>query len=137
LHPRTAFALIVSCAFTACRTENDEVGRAEAGQVAHQVELLRNAPNAEKPPFRKALDQLACTRPDICKLRRTCSDAYALQEQAFAAIASVQSAVAGPGDVPPGASIVLARAEADLARAKRWALECADLEGAARRKYRL
>jgi hypothetical protein len=127
----------VSCALLACQAEIDEAGRAEAGQVAHQVELLRNAPNGAKGALRKALDQLACTRPDICKLRRTCSDAYALQEQALAAIASVQSAVAAPGEVPPGASIVLARAEADLARAKRWALECADLEGAARRKYRL
>jgi hypothetical protein len=137
LHSRTGFAFIVACAFMACRTETDEAGRAEAGQVAHQAELLRNAPNAAKPPFRKALDQLACTRPDVCKLRRTCSDAYALQEQALAAIASVQNAVATPGEVPPGASIVLARAEADLARSKRWAMECADLEGAIRRKYRL
>lgn len=137
MRSRTAFAFIVSCASTACRTEADEAGRAEASQVAHQVELLRNAPNAGKPPLRKALDELACTRPDVCKLRRTCSDAYALQAQALAAIASVQSAVAAPGDVPPGASIVLARAEADLAKAKRWAIECADLEGAARRKYRL
>ena len=135
--PRTAFALAVLCVAVSCRTEADEAARAEAGQVAHQVELLRAAPNAAKPPLRKGLDQLACTRPDLCKLRRTCSDAYALQEQALAAIASVQNALAVPGDVPQGASIVLARAEADLARAKRWAVECADLEGEIRRRYRL
>ncbi|HVW25115.1 MAG TPA: hypothetical protein VHC69_07065 [Polyangiaceae bacterium] len=130
------FAFVVLVA-TACRTETDEAGRTEAAQVAHQVELLRAAPNAAKPPLRKALDQLACTLPDICKLRSTCSDAYALQEQALAAIASVQKAVAAPGDVPQAVSIVLARAEADLARAKRWAHECADLEGEAQRRYRL
>ncbi|HEX3595270.1 MAG TPA: hypothetical protein VHU80_09220 [Polyangiaceae bacterium] len=136
---RIAVALVLlSTAPCACKTEKDEAVRAEAGRVTRQIELLRGAANAAKAPYLNALEQTACAAPDVCQLRQVCVDAYTLQEKALASVASVRKAAEQTGsDVPEGASLVLSEAEAELARAKGMAGQCADLEGAVERKYSL
>ncbi len=136
---RLAFAIAaLSAAFCACKTEKDEAARAEAGRVAHQVDQLRDAPNAAKPPFLKELEQLACVTPDVCALKQACVDAYTVQKHALDAIASVRHAAEQTGsEIPEGAALVLSQAEAELARARALATQCADKEAAARRSYGL
>ena len=132
------FASIVSsCRNGSSPTEKDEAARAEAGHVARQVKLLRDADNAQKPVLLKALDQTPCTLDGVCAVKRTCSEAYTLQETALDALSAVRHALQG---VAPGMdereTALLSQAEAALTRAKELTTKCADLEAALRRQYR-
>ena len=119
-------------------TEKGEAARAEAGRVAHQVKTLRDADNVQKPVLLKALDQIPCTTPEICSVKKTCSDAYTLQENALTALSTVRHSVQGlvPGTDQEEA-LLLSEAEASLGRAKELATKCADAEAALRRRYHL
>ena len=136
-------ALFIAAAMAAaCRnsspTEKEEAARAEAGRVAHQVKTLRDADNAQKPVLLRALDQIPCTAPDVCSVKKTCSEAYTLQETALTALSTVRHSVQGlvPG-LDQQEALLLSEAEAALGRAKDLAAKCADAEAALRRRYRL
>jgi len=104
------------------------------------VRKLREASNPEKPPLRKALEATACTVDDTCGLKKSCTEAYALQERALEGLSAVRHATAGTSvaePVPSAAAALLTNVEATLERAKTQAKECADLEGVVRRKYSL
>jgi hypothetical protein len=114
--------------------------RAEAGRVAEAVRKLREAPNPEKAPLRKALEATACTADDICGLKKSCADAYALQEHALEGLSAVRHATTGAPaaePVPSAAAALLSEVTASLERAKTLAKTCADREGEMRRKYSL
>jgi hypothetical protein len=139
----TRALLLTAVMAAACRngsapTEKDEAARGEAGRVAHQVKTLRDADNAQKPVLLKALEGTPCTIEDVCAVKKTCSEAYALQETALAALSTVRHSVQGlaPGMEQQQASL-LSQAEAALGRAKDLAAKCADAEAALRRHYRL
>jgi hypothetical protein len=124
----------------ACHGEREEALRAEAGRVAEAVRKLREAPNPEKAPLRRALEAISCTADDTCGLKKSCSDAYALQERALDGLGAVRHATAGASaaePVPNPAVTLLSEVTAGLERAKERAKECADLEGTVRRKYSL
>ena len=122
----------------ACHGEGDQAARSEAGALARGVQVLRDAPNDAKRPFLSALEALPCSAADRCDLKKGCDAAYSLQVQAWDAIAAVRAATRdSTAVVPPEAALLLSRSSADLARASALAKECADLEGAARRRYAL
>jgi len=100
----TWFALAAIAA--GCHTERDETARSEAALVARQVQVLRDASNAEKPRC-ASLDNVPCTAADVCALKKACSDAYALQEEALAALAAVNHA-ASDARAPEAATLVRA-----------------------------
>jgi len=114
--------------------------RAEAGRVAEAVRKLREAPNPEKAPLRKALEATVCTADDTCGLKKSCAGAYALQERALDGLAAVRHATSGASaaePLPSSAAVLLSEVTASLERAKAQAKGCADLEGTVRRKYSL
>lgn len=101
---------------------------------------LREAGNAEKAPLRKALEATACTADDTCGLKKSCAEAYALQERALEGLSAVRHATSGASGaepVPSAAAALLRDVTANLERAKTLAKGCADLEGTLRRKYSL
>jgi len=102
------------------------------------VKTLRDSDNAQKTVLLEALDGTPCTIADVCAVKKTCSEAYALQETALAALSTVRYALQG---VAPGMdgqeAALLSHAETALARAKDLTTKCADLEAALRRQYRL
>ena len=129
-----------SVASVACHGERDEEVRAEAGRVAEAVRKLREAPNAEKAPLRKALEATVCTEADTCGLRKSCAEAYVMQERALEGVSAVRHATSGASAAEPVASsaaALLSEVTAGLERAKTLAKGCADQEAALRRKYSL
>jgi len=102
------------------------------------VKTLRDSDNAQKTVLLEALDGTPCTIADVCAVKKTCSEAYALQETALAALSTVRHSVQGlaPGMEKDEASL-LSQAEAALGRARDLAAKCADAEAALRRHYRL
>ncbi|HEX4338626.1 MAG TPA: hypothetical protein VH062_22125 [Polyangiaceae bacterium] len=134
---RLAVALVlISTALCACKSEKDEAARAEAGRVAHQIDLLRSAATEEKPTLRKLLEQTACSVPDVCAVKQACSEAYAVRERAMDALASVHHAIGQAGDLPQGTSLVLSEAEADVKRSGTLTLDCAKQETAMSERYK-
>ena len=137
-----AALLIAAALLVACRngasTETAEAVRSEAGRAVHQVKVLRDADNAQKPVLLKALDQIPCAAPDVCSVKKTCSEAYTLQETALTALSTVRHSAEGlvPG-TDKDEALLLSEAEAALGRAKDLAAKCADAEAALRRRYRL
>jgi len=132
-----ASLLVVSAALPACKTEKDEAARAEAGRVAHQIDLLRAADTDAKPAQRKALDRAPCTVADVCAVKQSCSDAYAVRERAMELLATVQHAIGQAGDLPQGVSLALSQAEADVKRSGTLTLQCARQEVAMTERYKL
>ena len=133
----TARLVAASLVVLACRGEAEEARRAEAGRVARAVELLREAPGEGKRPLLAALKQVACSAEDVCQLKQRCLDAYGVHAGAVEALAAVRRELQGASGASPASGELLRRAESDLERASALARECADLEGAARRAYRL
>jgi hypothetical protein len=104
------------------------------------VRKLRETPNPEKAPLRKALEATACTADDTCGLKKSCGEAYALQERALDGLAAVRHATAGASaaePVPSAAAALLSEVTEKLEHAKTLSKTCADQEGAMRRKYAL
>lgn len=136
-------ALLAAALAAACRngkapTEPDEAARSEAGRVAHQVKLLRDADNSQKPVFLKALDGTPCTVNEICAVKKTCSEAYTLEVSALSALSTLRHSLQGfaPG-MEQQEALLLSQAEASLHQAKDLVAKCADAEAALRRRYRL
>ena len=112
-----------------------EARRGEAAGVARSVEALRQAPNAEKAPFLKALKAAPCAAEDVCALKKACVDAYVLEQAALDAVSAVRARTRTADALNSDAVELLANAERDLGRSRELTKACADLEGAARRKY--
>jgi hypothetical protein len=121
----------------ACRSESVEARRGEAGGVARAVEALRQAPNAGKAPFLKALQSAPCHAEDVCAVKTACVDAYVLEEAARSALSAVRARTRTADGLTADAVDLLANAEHDLGRSRELTKACADLEAAARRKYGL
>ena len=112
-----------------------EARRGEAASVARAVEALRQAPNAEKAPFLKALKAAPCDAEDVCALKKACVDAYVLEQAALDAVSAVRARTRTADGLNSDAVDLLANAERDLGRSRELTKACADLEGAARRTY--
>lgn len=132
-----ALALAAGLSFMGCRGEAVEARRSEAGRLAEAVRLLRGAPSEERRPLLEALASAPCAEPDLCALRKTCADAYALELSARDALGAVRHAAQGAEPVQREAVELLTRSEEDLRRAAELARVCADREGEARRRYSL
>lgn len=124
----------------ACHGERRQELRAEAGRISEAVRKVREASNPEKAPLRKALEATACSADDTCSLKKSCANAYGLQERALDGLSAVKRATTGASaaePVPSSAATLLSEVTAELERAKTLAKSCADLEGELRRKYSL
>ena len=121
-----------------CQGEREQQRRAEAGRVVRAVQLLRDAPNEGKRPPLSALEHLPPLDEDLGALQKACVSAYSLQLVGLEGLSAIRRATGSAGDpVPPGAALLLSRSETALRTAAALAVRCADLEGEARRRYKL
>lgn len=106
-----------------------------AARVARAVEVLRNAPNADKAAPLAALGQLGCTAADVCETRDACRLGYALHVDAVALTLQAKQQLRD-GKTPQAANLLLT-AQEKLNEASRKVAECTDREAALRRRYKL
>ena len=132
------FAVITALSvLSACHGESVEARRSEAGHIAEAVRVLRAASSTDRRPLLKALEDARCTGVDLCDLKKTCVEAYSLEQSALDGLSAVRHSVEGTDPVPTEATALLARSESDLRRAAELGRACADREGEARRRYSL
>jgi hypothetical protein len=109
--------------------------KAEAGRITHAVDALRDAPNAAKSQLFAALQSAACETPDLCQLKQICVAGYGVHLHALSETARAKSLLATPGTEADAAQ-ALDIATHELSEAAPQISQCADAEGAARRKYK-
>jgi hypothetical protein len=82
-----------------------------------------------------ALQNSACETPDLCALKQQCVTGFAQHLHALAETARAKALLMSPGNEAE-AGKALTAAETGLSRAAPEIDKCADLEGAAQRKYK-
>jgi hypothetical protein len=109
--------------------------KAEAGRLSRAIDLLREAPNAQKPELFAALQNASCETPDLCDLKKVCAAGYADHLSGLTQTALAKSLL---GDAGTDAEVAqaLEAARAALSRAEPQIASCADAQGAAHRKYK-
>ena len=124
------------CSLGASATE-----KAEAGRISRAIDVLRDAPNAQKAELLGALKSAHCEAADLCDLQRLCVEGYAQHVQALSetarAKALLTTAGAGAGaQAESEAAAALDSARRGLSLAASKIGRCADAQGAAHRKYK-
>jgi hypothetical protein len=123
--------LLSQCSFGPSANE-----KAAAGRINRAIEQLRAAPNAQKAELLGALEREACEGHELCELQRACVDGYRQHVSALTQVARAKSLLATP-DGSAEAAHLLDLAQSDLAQAAPKITHCADVQGAAQRKYKL
>jgi hypothetical protein len=121
-----ALALFASCA---CRSETERRRTLDALLVSSAVEAVREAPHDDKGAALERLRVTSCTDARACAVKELCLQAYTLHQKSVATTRALARAEPS-GELPSGAAELLARAERDLAAAKRMSEECLRLETA-------
>ena len=121
--------------FTGCSLGPSASDKAEAGLIARAIDVLRDAPNAQKGELLDALKAATCTAPDLCELQKQCIDGFG---QHVAALNETERAkgLLKSGGSDTEAAQVLDYARKELTEAAPKIAKCADAEGAAKRKYK-
>ena len=109
--------------------------KAEAGQISRAIDVLRDAPNAQKGELLDTLKAIGCQAPPLCELQRLCVDGYGQHVLALSETARAKALILA-GDAPGEASGILSAAQAELAEAAPKIARCADAQGAAHRSYK-
>lgn len=109
--------------------------KAEAGQISRAIDVLRDAPNAQKGELLDTLKAIGCAAPSLCELQRLCVDGYGQHVLALSETARAKALIAA-GDTQGEASGILSAAQAELAEAAPKIARCADAQGAAHRAYK-
>jgi hypothetical protein len=133
--PRRIRWALVSCLLCQCSLGPSASERAEAGLITRAIDVLREAPNAQKGALLDGLKSVSCAAPDLCELQRVCVDGYGQHVAALSETERVKALVASGGDAAE-ASRALDYARSELAAAAPKIAHCADAEGASRRKYK-
>ncbi|HEX3777583.1 MAG TPA: hypothetical protein VHV51_24105 [Polyangiaceae bacterium] len=132
---RVAAASFAAVSFCACSFGPSATEKAEAGNLSRAIDLLREAPNAQKPELFTALQSTSCETPDLCELKRICESGYAKHLSGLRQTAAAKSLLADGG--ADGEVVnALAAATAALEEAAPQIAQCADAQGAAHRKYK-
>ena len=103
--------------------------------VTRAIDVLRDAPNAQKGALLDGLKSVSCAVPDLCELQRVCVDGYGQHVAALSETERAKALVASGGDATE-AGRALDYARSELAEAAPKISHCADAEGTARRKYK-
>jgi hypothetical protein len=109
--------------------------KAEAGRISRAIDVLREAPNAQKPDLFAQLQAAHCETRDLCELQQLCESGYAQHLSALSQTAHAKALLAdGGAETDINRNLDLARAE--LSHAEPQIARCADAQGAAHRKYK-
>jgi hypothetical protein len=119
--------------------DRDPAARSEAARLCHAIDRLREADNAQKGEWLKALGAEPCTT--LCQLKQVCESAYQEHVSALDAIREVKAYGSEPP--APGSSAgvqvteKLSEAERRLRTSREKAEKCVESESEAKRRYRL
>ena len=126
-----ALLMLSGCSFGPSASQ-----KAEAGRISHAVDVLRQAPNAQKPELFAALQSAPCEMSDLCELKQICAEGYGLHLRGLGETARAKGLLADGGtDVLVNQALDAAKTA--LAQAEPRIAQCADAQGAAQRKYKL
>lgn len=128
---RSILALALTFAVTGCGREARERERAEAGRISHAVDGLRQARNADKASWLRALAREPCVFERTCDLKRHCARAYELELQVLDGVRAARTALDDRDGGLAAGALVLA-SERELARAKDLQRQCVAAQGALR-----
>ena len=128
-------ALLASCALLACSSAREAEAKQSAGRVARAIEVVLNAPNAAKATALAELAKVSCGAPDICETRDICRSAYALHVEALTLTQAAKQQL-DDGKSTEAAKL-LGASEEKLTEASRRITDCAERDGALRRRYKL
>jgi hypothetical protein len=109
--------------------------KAEAGQISHAIDALREAPNVSKQQLFAALQGAACETPDLCTLKQQCLTGFEQHLHALSQTARAKSLLMSAGNEAEAAKALTAAATG-LRQAAPEISKCAALQGAAERKYK-
>ena len=126
----SALSLLCHCSLGPSASE-----KAEAGLITRAIDVLRDAPNSQKAALLDELKAKACAVPDLCELQRVCVEGYGQHVGALSETERAKGLLAQGGDASE-ASRALDYARSELVEAAPKIAHCADIEGAARRKYK-
>lgn len=122
----------------ACDDDKRAAERAEAERIVQAARALREAEGEQKVPRLAALAALPCNDVEVCRLRDVCKESGRLYLAGVDATRAVRHELGNDAGVDAGAATrLLARAESDVKKAKQLGAECADAEGAVRRRFGL
>jgi hypothetical protein len=132
-------ALVVAVVAAGCEGEREQALRSEAGRLLRSIDLLHRAPNDGKAPHLAALKDFRCDSPDICELKRVCQVAYERHLQGVTGTRAVRAALAQDASSADDAHAaeLLERSRHELEAARSSMRHCLELQGTARRHYRL
>jgi hypothetical protein len=111
--------------------------KAEAGRISRAIDVLREAPNAQKAELFSQLQNASCETLDLCELKRLCAAGYAQHLSGLDETAQAKALLAdGGAQAQAQASQALDAAKTALSAAEPHIAACADAQGAAHRKYK-
>lgn len=137
--PRTGTWLALTSVLlsTACKNA-EQVAQAEAAQLVHAVEGVREAPHDGKGAALDLLRSKPCSSDPVCGYKETCVQAYQRHVAATDRIAAVRTELTRSGAaMTPGSLSMLQQAQKELKESKALAEKCVDLGGELTRKYHL
>ena len=102
--------------------------------ITRAIDVLRDAPNPQKAALLDTLKSVSCAVPDLCALQRVCIDGYGQHVAALSETERARALMSSNNALEAGRTLDYARVE--LAQAAPKIAQCADAEGAARRKYK-
>ena len=130
-------ALLLSLGLSQCSLGPSASQKAEAGRLSRAIDVLREAPNAQKAELFSQLQGASCETPDLCELRRLCTAGYAQHLSGLSQTARAKALLAdGGAQAEAQASQALDAAKTALSAAEPQITQCADAQGAAHRKYK-
>jgi len=128
-------ALLALLGSSQCSLGPSASQKAEAGRLSRAIDVLREAPNAQKPALFAQLQNASCETPDVCELKQLCSAGYAAHLSGLSQTARAKALLAD-GGADSEVSGALDAAKSALSQAEPQIAQCADAQGAAHRKYK-
>ncbi len=128
-------SLAVAALLLACDGAKELRAKQSAGGVLLALQVLREAPNAEKAKALTGLTQAPCLEEGVCEVRDTCRAAYALHVEGLTLTQAAKQQLQD-GKALDAAKLV-GSAEEKLKQAGRKVDDCSDRAGALRRRYKL
>ena len=130
-------AVVGSLGISGCHAERRSRLRAEAAALLHQIDTLREAPNADKQRWVDLLAAQRCTFAEVCDLRAICDRGYRRHVAAYATIQRLAGVASATPHAPSILASELADAEAALKDAQPDITECVDGAASLRRRLDL
>jgi hypothetical protein len=113
-----------------CRSSGSWEKKREFSRIAHAVQVVRDAPNAEKRAPLEALKAQECAL--LCEFHRLCVRAYEMHVDGLTSLEEARTLSRGEDSI--AASSALVKAEKTITDAHRLTTACAALEGEYQRK---